>query len=313
MDVGQLKSVRTVEQLATKFGYSYDSLSSVVYGPVGHSYRTFQIAKRSGGYRTIAAPRAELRAIQRSLLEALTQAYNPTRSAFGFVRGRSIVSGARRHIGRQVVVNLDLADFFNSITFWRVRGLFMSAAFQLPYDVSTVLAQICCRNGRLPQGAPTSPILSNFMCSSMDRELGSLVGASGGRYSRYCDDMTMSFDSESLVFKSIAKRDISGLKLNSSVEKIIQKHGFAINYSKLKLRTKRERQEVTGLIVNEGVNVRRSLVRRLHTQLHCVEKFGLTESAKRYCEIERISFSQKMESAFAAGIRGRILFVKMVR
>lgn len=314
MDLDQLKTLRTVDQLATQLGYSYETLSSFIYGSAASSsYRIFQIPKRMGGYRTIAAPRTELRAIQRQILKALTQAYRPTKSAFGFVRGRSIVSGAHAHVGRRVVVNIDLADFFPSITFWRVRGLFMSPAFGLPYDVATVMAQICCRAGRLPQGAPTSPIISNFVCSALDRELRILVGASGGRYSRYCDDMTMSFDSEVVVLRSILDRAAAGLQLNAAIENVIKKHGFAVNVAKLKLRTKRERQEVTGLIVNKRINVRRDFVKRLHTQLHCIEKFGLEAAAKKYYELRTKEWNSHAAMHLGAAIRGRILFVKMVR
>lgn len=314
MDLNQLRSLKTADQLANQLNCSYNVLGSLLYGPAASAnYRVFQVAKRSGGFRTIAAPRPELRAIQHEILEALTQAYQKTRSAYGFVRGRSIVDGARPHVGRRIVVNLDLADFFPSITFWRVRGLFLSEAFGLPYDVATVLAQICCSSERLPQGAPTSPIISNFVCSGMDRELGALVGTCGGRYSRYCDDLTMSFDSELVVSKSIARKDVTGLQINPSVEKIIRKHGFTINFSKFKLRTNRERQEVTGLVVNRKVNVRRALIKTLHTQLHCIEKFGLGAASETYYELQNKPSDEWKDMHFAAAIRGRILFVKMVR
>ena len=314
MDLVQFKNLDTIDHLAAQLGYSYDELSALIYGPSSlSSYRIFQVAKKSGGFRTIAAPRPELKAIQRQILEALTQAYQPTRSAFGFVRGRSIVGGARLHVGRHVVVNLDLADFFPTITFWRVRGLFMSTAFGRRYDVATVLAQICCRAGELPQGAPTSPIISNFICSAMDRELGALAGSCGGYYSRYCDDMTLSFDSNVVVEKSIATRSLGGLQPHPAIQNIINKHGFRINYAKFKVRTRRERQEVTGLIVNKRVNIRRSLVRRLHTQLHCIERYGFDSAAKKYCELYGIVSDVQGLTHFAAAIWGRVLFVKMIR
>lgn len=314
MKLAQLKSLKTADQLAAQLGYSYATLSSLIYGPsAASSYRAFQIPKRSGGFRSITAPRSELKAIHREILEALTEAYRPTRSAFGFVRDRSIVGAAEPHVGRRVVVNVDLADFFPSISFWRVRGVFMSSAFAMPYDVATVLAQICCWNGRLPQGAPTSPIISNFVASALDKELGAYVGARGGRYSRYCDDMTMSFDSRAIVAQSIANRTSAGMVLNVAIENIIKKHGFAINPAKLKMREKQERQEVTGLVVNKKVNVRRELVKLLHTQMHCVDKFGLDLAALKYCQLSGRVPDGRASMHFAAAIRGRILFVKMVR
>lgn len=314
MKLAQLTGISTVNQLAAQLGYTYSDLSQFIYGATSSSsYRVFQVPKRAGGYRTIAAPRAELKAIQRQILEALTEAYHPTRSAFGFVRGRSIVSGAAPHVGRRIVVNVDLADFFPTISFRRVRGLFLSPAFNLPYDVATVLAQICCRQGQLPQGAPTSPLISNFITSAMDRELGALVGASGGQYTRYCDDITMSFGSEGVVAKAIATKSAAGFQLNPSIENVIKKHGFFVNQAKLKVRTRRERQEVTGLVVNQRINVRREFVRLLHTHLHCVEKFGIEAASSKYYELTGKSPDGQMPSRFAAEVRGRILFVKMVR
>lgn len=314
MDLAKLRSIGDVHQLASAFGESYANLSKKLYGPTStKNYRTFQIAKRSGGYRSIAAPRAWLKAVQREVLEALTEAYQPTRSAYGFVRKRSIVGGAYLHVGNRVVVNVDLADFFPTISFRRVRGLFLSPGFGLPYEVATVIAHICCRNGVLPQGAPTSPLISNFICSAMDRELAAVIGTAGGRYTRYCDDMAMSFQSVAIVDKLVMSKVAGAEVLNPAIENIITKHGFVVNPKKLKLRTRRERQEVTGIVVNERLNVRRSLVRLLHSQLHCVEQFGLSSAAARYFQLRKLIPSSTPEGAFAAALRGRILFVKMVR
>lgn len=265
--------------------------------------------KRSGGFRTIDAPCSPLKAIQREILEALTEAYHPTRSAFGFVAGRSIVGNSRKHVNKAVIVNIDLKDFFPSISYRRIRGIFMSTAFGFKYDVATVLAQICCRNGRLPQGAPTSPILSNFVCTRMDRELGALTGSSGGHYSRYCDDMTMSFSGRRAA-ATVAFRDEFGSRISARVQHIINSNGFEINYNKLKLRGRHERQEVTGLIVNAHVNVRRELIRQVRSTIHCANKFGPKNTAIEFFKSGVIATPDKV---LAARVRGWILFVHMVR
>jgi len=143
--------------------------------------------------------------------------------------------------------------------------------------------------------------------------LAAVVGTAGGRYTRYCDDMAMSFQSSAIVEKFVMSKAAGTAVLNPAIENVITKHGFVVNKNKLKVRSRRERQEVTGIVVNERLNVRREFVRELHTQLHCVERFGLSKAAARYFELRKAVPASTPEGAFAAILRGRILFVKMVR
>src|SRR5207253_3206344 len=153
-------------------------------------FRSFEVRKRAGGARTIAAPRGALRLLQVKLLNILSEVFDPRESVHGFVRDRSIVTNADRHKGRPVLLNVDLQDFFPSINFGRVRGVFMAKPYSLPPNVATVLAQLCCLANQLPQGAPTSPIIANMVCARLDGQLQRLAKATDATYTRYADDIT---------------------------------------------------------------------------------------------------------------------------
>ena len=164
-------------------------------------YTTFQIPKRNGGHRTIMAPTAGLKLLQRNLSDFLQDcvdeidaaAKRRNRTAHGFVRKRSIITNARRHRNRRWVFNLDLEDFFPSINFGRVRGfLLKNKEFQLHQAVATVVAQIACHDNSLPQGSPCSPVISNLIANLLDMRLVKVAFAAGCTYSRYADDLTFS-------------------------------------------------------------------------------------------------------------------------
>jgi hypothetical protein len=135
------------------------------------SYETFTIPKKNGETRTIDAPKIKLLTIQRAFAEELEKVYPPKRCVHGFVSGKSIVTNAEQHIKKRYVFNIDLKDFFATIQFARVRNILISEPFNYPYSQATILAQICCHKGALPQGAATSPILSNIICWKMDAQL----------------------------------------------------------------------------------------------------------------------------------------------
>jgi RNA-directed DNA polymerase len=152
-------------------------------------YRAFEIAKRSGAKRSIEAPSPVLLVLQRKLLQVLEAVYEPRAPVHGFVRARSVLTNASLHVRRAWVLNIDLADFFPSIHFGRVRGIFRAKPFLLPDPVAIAIAQLTCSQGRLPQGAPTSPIISNIICAKMDGELRRFASEQGAVYTRYADDI----------------------------------------------------------------------------------------------------------------------------
>jgi len=156
----------------------------------GYDYRRFSVPKRRGATRQIDAPGDKLKDLQRRVLHRLLNPLGVADSATGFVQGRSIVDNARPHAGRPVVINLDLADFFPSITAQRVEAVWRALGWN--DEAARILSAICTLEGRLPQGAPTSPALSNQVCRHLDARLERLAASVGGTYTRYADDVTIS-------------------------------------------------------------------------------------------------------------------------
>ena len=148
----------------------------------GYEYTRFTIPKRRGGVRTIDAPNDKLKTLQRRILRRLLGSLPMHPAATGFVRGRSIVDNARPHVGRGVVINLDLADFFPAITVERVVTAFRGLGWDA--QAAAILSRICTFEGHLPQGAPTSPAISNLVCRKLDERLARLVKRCGGQYTR---------------------------------------------------------------------------------------------------------------------------------
>ncbi len=282
-------------------------------------YFTFQISKKSGGERTISTPAKSLKIIQKKLNQVLRCVYQPKPSVHGFARNKSIVTNAKAHIGKRHVLNIDLKDFFPSINFGRVRGMFMAIPYGLNPEVATVLAQICCHNNYLPQGAPTSPIISNMICAKLDSQLQQLAKKYRCTYTRYADDIT--FSSTRDVFPeeiaSILMIDHSPkVILGKSLYLIIKENNFEINETKLRIQSEKEHQEVTGITVNQFPNLDRQYIRQIRAMLHAWSKFGIEAASSEF--IEKYSSKKYQESLeneiyFKQVLRGRIEFLGMVR
>lgn len=251
------------------------------------SYRRFEIKKKSGGMRAIYAPNQGLKVIQRCLALIFGEAFPVNDSATGFVRGKSVVDNAGYHLQQHYVFNLDLKDFFPGIDQARIWGRLQQAPFF--FDRATnrlilanVLARLCCfelevvrrdESGELvklmrnvlPQGAPTSPVLSNLICERLDRRLNGVAKRFGATYSRYADDLT---------FSSLHNLYQTGGKFILEVERVIEGQNFVINSKKTRVQGKGYRQEVTGLVVNEKVNVLKSYIKSLRKWLYLWEQYG---------------------------------------
>ncbi len=243
-------------------------------------YVRYVIPKRSGGERVILAPKRELKALQRKVLDGLVANAPTASAAHGFVRGHSVMTNAQPHVGKQVVIKLDLKDFFPSITFPRVRGLFIALGYS--FSVASTLALLCTeydresfdRNGtryfisisprHLVQGAPTSPGLANLVAWSVDRRLNGLAASYGFTYTRYADDITFSGDQSEVV-----------CQLLSTARRIITDERFVVNTAKTRIARPNTRQTVTGLVVNDALATPRPLRRRLRAILHNASKQGL--------------------------------------
>jgi RNA-directed DNA polymerase len=276
-------------------------------------YTTFRIPKRSGGHRDISAPASALKILQAKLAGILQEIYIPKNVVHGFARKRSIVTNAETHARSQYVLNVDLQEFFPSINFGRVRGMFMAAPYGLSAEVATVLAQISCYDGRLPQGAPTSPVISNMICGRLDSTLKKLAKQHRCRYTRYADDITFSTTFTKFPAE-IAFTTESGLQLGDKLVQAIVGNGFIVNPSKLRLQSAGQHQEVTGLTVNRFANVKRTYVRQVRAMLHAWEKYGEELAAAEF--FKRFDKKHRFRSPapdFRNVVRGRIEFILSVR
>ena len=275
-------------------------------------YTSFFIDKRNGDKRKIMAPCFELKKIQRDLKEILSANYEIRKSmVHGFVDGNSIKTNADIHKNANYVLNIDLKNFFDTIHFGRVRGMFMNKPFCFSDCLSTNLAIVTCYDKKLPQGAPTSPIISNIICFNLDSELSHLCKQYNCQYTRYADDITIStkmlnFPSDIAYFKDKMTH------LSSNIIDIIHKQGFTINYDKVTLSPRSNRQEVTGLIVNKKVNVPKVYTKKLRALLYNTLRTGLYMQGLTYFKIKngnKYTISEKFKEV----LKGKIEFLKMIR
>lgn len=283
-----LKSAKSLHDVAYLLGYKPKSLSYVIYKmPV--KYTTFTIPKKSGGVRNISAPCPELKLLQRRLSDGLQNCWDAINAekkiakpiSHGFRRSASILTNASVHRGRRFVFNVDIKDFFDSINFGRVYGFFVkNRDFALAESVAKILAAISCHDGKLPQGSPCSPVISNLIGQILDIHLAQLAHRYGCSYSRYADDLTFSTN-EQIFPSAIALSSIDhSWAAGAALSKIIEKCGFQLNSEKTRMQYRDSRQEVTGLVVNRRINTRpeyRRLARAMTHQLLTTGKFHITE------------------------------------
>lgn len=311
-----LDSNLDVNGLAQLLGTSYTKIRHFYYKPnTSGSYSTFEINKKSGGKRKIMAPDGKLKTLQQRLKVLLESVYLPKKQVMAFVSGRSILSNARKHTRKKYVFNIDLEDFFPTITFARVRGMLVAKPYSLQPAVATVIAHLATVNGHLPQGSPCSPILSNMICSSMDRQLLSLAKKFRAEYSRYADDMTFSFYddlrfiSEEIVIciKGDGASNHYHCMVGLGLDSIIKTNGFKVNLAKVRMQSRYERQVVTGLVVNKKANVDRQYIRKTSAMIFSIEKDGLEHARKKFK-----AAVGNPTAALDAHLQGRLLFIKQI-
>jgi retron-type reverse transcriptase len=311
-----LPTLATPADVAKALGLTIPQLRWLAYhsdAATSSHYVRFQIPKKSGGMREIAAPQPRLAAAQRWILDNILARVPLEEPAHGFVRGRSTVTNAAPHVKRAVVVNLDLTDFFPSITFPRVRGLFQKLGFSPA--VATVFALLATEAPRktaeydgkayhvavgpraLPQGACTSPALSNLVARRLDRRFSGLALKLGWTYTRYADDL--SFSSDTLVPKGEKDPGSVGWLL-ARARHILEDEGFEVNGKKLRVQRRNAAQVVTGIVVNDKPSAPRAERRRLRAILHRAKLEGLEKQ------------NREGRADFAAWLRGHVAYVSMV-
>ncbi|WP_055448102.1 reverse transcriptase family protein [Lacinutrix mariniflava] len=281
----QLPVLNTAEDLASALGITVGELRFLSFtrknSKISH-YKRFQMPKKSGGYRLISAPMPKLKKAQHWILEHILNNVKVHDNAHGCVIGKSIKTNAVPHIGKAVVVNQDFKNFFPSVTYNRIKGVFMSLGYS--NQVATILALLCSepkildvsllgedyyaqRGERfLPQGSPCSPAITNVLCRKLDFRLSGLAKKYDFDYTRYVDDITFSGDKKSLP-KITALLKYSG--------KIVRDENFMLHPEKLRVMKRNAKQEVTGVVVNEKANIAKTSLKRFRALLHLIEKEGI--------------------------------------
>jgi RNA-directed DNA polymerase len=314
----------TLQQLADWLGITPGELAwfadlnslqrSVADGPLCH-YGYRWIHKQGGSFRLVESPKARLKQLQRKVLRELIDMIPLHEAAHGFRQGRSICSFVQPHVGKRVILKMDLQDFFPSITRWRVIGLFLCAGY--PEEVARLLAGICTnetppqvlrslpacerqrawqlenlyRTPHLPQGAPTSPGLANLCAYKLDARLAGLARAAGGTYTRYADDLLFSGD-------DAFARSVKRFYIHAAT--IVLEEDFTVNFHKTRIQGQSVRQRAAGLVINSHVNIQRDSFDNLKATLHNAARFG------------PVGQNRGGVADFRAHLGGRIAFVEMV-
>ena len=300
-----LVSIEKPVELCKFLNTSFFSLESIINNPI---YKHYTIKKKKGGERQIFEPDKKLKSIQRRLnyfLQAYYLLVKPS-EVYGFVVNPhylgaycNIVENAKIHTEKKYVLNIDLKDFFPSITSKQVKDIFLSHYFNFNEQIANALTLLTIYEGKLPIGAPTSPVISNFICYQLDNDLKEFSKTNELSFSRYADDIT--FSSNNAISKDTILDIIN----------LVKKNNFEINEKKLRLKTFNRKQTVTGLTVNEKVNVDRKLLKKIRAMLHDLIKNGIHSAVKKHFKTNYID--EKNIEKFICRLEGYINFVGQVR
>lgn len=275
------------EHLSGLVGYQLDYLLAACHS-TPKFYRVFKVTKKQGGEREIAEPLPSLKEIQRWILDNILYKCEVSRFAKGFIPKVSIRDNARFHRNQPLVLSLDIKDFFPSIKIGRVYNYFRRLGYQR--HVLYLLTHLCTLNGSLPQGSPTSPTLSNLIVLRMDRRFAGFALKEKIRYTRYADDITFS-----------GKFQVG--RIIRFARKVVAEEGLELNEEKTRLMQRHQRQEVTGIVVNEKLQAPRKDRRELRKIMFFIEKYGL-DSHIRHTQNFRINYVKHL-----LGIANFFLFV----
>ncbi|WBF57264.1 RNA-directed DNA polymerase [Lysinibacillus sp. JK80] len=276
--------------LAKLMGVTTSILGHYVYN-TDTFYKSFKIPKKRGGFREIDTPSLNLKMIQRWILDNILKKFPINGFAFGYRDGKNIVDNAKNHTNKKVVYNIDIKDFFPSITRKDIFYIFFNKGYTS--EISYILSKILTYKGHLPHGAPTSPYIANLRCERMDHSLSEFTKRIKANYSRYADDITISSNEIDLLMTNI-----------NVIKKIVANNKFILNENKERLQFSNQKQEVTGLIVNNGVKVKRKYKKEIEKHIYYCKRFGVYEHLKKN-KIEYISYYKEY-------MYGMVNYVKMI-
>lgn len=234
-------------------------------------YREFKIPKKRGGYRDIVTPYQSLLEVQQWIAEHILSEFEIHDAAHAYVKKRNVAMNAKKHIGCEEMLKIDLKDFFPSIKIPRVRELFKRVGYNK--DVAGFLTKLCCLNGSIPQGAATSPMISNIILHTLDKRLSNFSNNNNIIYSRYADDLVFSGESIPHDFELLVVMNI-------------EDSGFNVNTMKTKHYENQQRKMVTGIVVGENdIRLPKIKRREIKQEVHYLKKFGILDQVKRYNDI----------------------------
>lgn len=284
-------------QLADFLGIKRKELFRMTKG-TGKYYTAFEIKKKNGKTRQLYAPTGGLKACQCAINRRILKHLPVSNYAAAYCKGSRISKNAAPHIGKRYLLKLDITDFFGCIRFEQVYSAAFNTRF-FPKQIGVMLTELCCLNGALVQGAPTSPALSNMIMYHFDNNLGAWCSKHGIAYTRYCDDMTFSSD---MPLFSVYKQ----------VKEMLENMGFELNESKTRFVNSNNRQSVTGLTVNEKLSVSADYKRRLRQEVYYVLKYGLSDHIIRSGKAEFISDGKPNAERYLNSLQGKINFILQI-
>ena len=301
--MNKLNQLKTKDDLAKLLGFKNARyINYLLYNiQIANLYNSFTIPKKNGGERIIHAPKKELKFLQKKLANVLWECYlesieskskgknfkTPVLS-HAFEKGKSIITNSQIHRNKKYILNIDLKNFFDSFNFGRVRGFFIKDRdFAVTPEIATVIAQIACYQDKLPQGAPSSPIITNLITRILDYRIVKIAKKYRFTYSRYADDMTFSTNRELNSNKLRASKELENFL--AELEELIVSSGFEINPKKTRLSNNMQRQEVTGLVVNKKINVKREYIKNTRAMAFQLYKDGAFEIDKKLGTLNQLT------------------------
>ncbi|HHF7033739.1 TPA: retron Ec67 family RNA-directed DNA polymerase/endonuclease [Streptococcus mutans] len=301
--MNKLKQLSTKDDFAELLGFKNSRFINYLLYSIGtdNLYETFTIPKKNGGERIIHAPKKELKFLQKRLANVLWDCYlydlkskskekklKIPMLSHAFEKNKSIITNAQVHRNKKYLLNIDLKDYFDSFNFGRVRGFFIKDKdLQVTSEIATVIAQIACYQGKLPQGAPSSPIITNLITRILDYRIVKIAKKYRFTYTRYADDMTFSTNRELNSNKLRATKELENFL--AELERLIISSGFEINPKKTRLSNNMQRQEVTGLVVNKKINVKREYIKNTRAMAFKLYKDGTFEIDGKQGTLEQLT------------------------
>lgn len=245
------------------------------------NYEEIIIHKKTGGLRFLNAPGKTLKNIQKRILKNVLEEKKTSKYSYAYIKGCSIIDNAKPHINKNKIVKLDIKDFFNNVNFNMVYNTCFNETLY-PKKLGMLLTNLCIYNNSLPQGAPTSGYISNIVLRNFDEKIGLFCKNNDIEYTRYSDDMTFS-------------GDFNTGKLIKLVNKLLYEQGFSLNKKKIVVVNKKTRQQVTGIIVNEKLSIRKSYKKKIRQEIYYINKFGLkSHLIKRKIKLEEKEYLNKL-------------------